>query len=159
MGSLCFQNLFGVNDVDVEQRIAGIQNTADHGAHLADALGVIGDAGVNLQLYRRRVAVAGLDHRNGIAHRGDGAVLAEAAIGVGAVIDRFAPLASVRGSLEQGTKQNGVGPGEKAGNKVAGVVAVLAVVFAVELFAGTIGGCGNGGLSGAALDLGDMKMK
>ena len=42
---------------------------------------------------------------------------------------------------------------------LAGVVAVLAVVFAVELFAGTVGGCGNGGLSGAALDLGDMKMK
>ena len=40
-----------------------------------------------------------------------------------------------------------------------GVVAVLAVVFAVELFAGTVGGCGNGGLSGAALDLGDMEME
>ena len=42
---------------------------------------------------------------------------------------------------------------------LAGVVAVLAVVVAVELFAGTVGGCGNGGLSGAAFDLGDMKMK
>ena len=41
----------------------------------------------------------------------------------------------------------------------AGVVAVLAVIVAVELFAGTVGGCGNGGLPGAAFDLGDMKMK
>ena len=40
-----------------------------------------------------------------------------------------------------------------------GVVAVLAVVFAVELFAGTVGSSGNGRLSGATLDLGDMKMK
>ena len=41
----------------------------------------------------------------------------------------------------------------------AGVVVVLAVIVAVELFAGTVGGCGNGGLSGASLDLGDMEMK
>ena len=42
---------------------------------------------------------------------------------------------------------------------LAGVVAVLAVVFAVEFFAGTVGGCGNGRLPGTTLDLGDMKMK
>ena len=42
---------------------------------------------------------------------------------------------------------------------LAGVVAVLAVVFTVELFAGTVGGCRNGGLSGATFDLSDMKMK
>ena len=40
-----------------------------------------------------------------------------------------------------------------------GVVAVLAVEFAVVFFAGTISDYGNGRLSGAALDLGDMKMK
>ena len=76
---------------------------------------------------RRPAGVAGLDGRNGIAHRGDGTVFAEAAIGVGTVIDRLAPLASVRGSLEQGTEQDGVGPGEKAGDKVdmLGVVLVL----------------------------------
>ena len=48
---------------------------------------------------------------------------------------------------------------EKNGNKIIGGIAVLAIVFAVELFAGTVGGCGNGGLSGTTLDLGDMKMK
>ena len=42
---------------------------------------------------------------------------------------------------------------------LTGVVAILTVVFTVELFAGTVGGCGNSGLSGAALDSGDMKMK
>ena len=42
---------------------------------------------------------------------------------------------------------------------LTGVVAILTVVFTVELFSGTVGGCGNGRLSGAALDLGDMKMK
>ena len=42
---------------------------------------------------------------------------------------------------------------------LAGVVAALTVVFAVELFPGTVGGSSHGGLSGAALDLGDMKMK
>ena len=42
---------------------------------------------------------------------------------------------------------------------LTGIIVVLAVVFTVELFAGTVGGCGNGRLSGAALDLGDMKMK
>ena len=42
---------------------------------------------------------------------------------------------------------------------LTGVVAVLTVVFAVELFSGTVGGCGNGRLPGAALDLGDVKMK
>ena len=39
-----------------------------------------------------------------------------------------------------------------------GVVAVLTVVFAVQLFAGAIGGRSNGGLSCAALNLCDMKM-
>ena len=39
-----------------------------------------------------------------------------------------------------------------------GVVAVLAVVFAVQLFTGAIGGRRNGGLSCAALDLCDMEM-
>ena len=42
---------------------------------------------------------------------------------------------------------------------LTGIIAVLAVVFAVELFTGTVGGCGNGGLSSTSLDLGDMKMK
>ena len=41
---------------------------------------------------------------------------------------------------------------------LAGVVAVLAVILAVQLFAGAIGGSGHGRLSGAALDLGYMKM-
>ena len=41
---------------------------------------------------------------------------------------------------------------------LAGVVTVLAVVVAMELLAGTVGSCANGGLSGAALDLGDMEM-
>ena len=39
-----------------------------------------------------------------------------------------------------------------------GVVAVLAVVFAVQLFPRAIGGRRNSGLSGAALDLCHMKM-
>ena len=39
-----------------------------------------------------------------------------------------------------------------------GVIDVLTVVFTVELFAGTVGGCGNGGLSGAAFDLSNMEM-
>ena len=38
------------------------------------------------------------------------------------------------------------------------VVAVLAVILAVQLFAGTIGGSSYGRLSGAALDLCHMKM-
>ena len=42
---------------------------------------------------------------------------------------------------------------------LTGVVAVLPVVFAVELLTGTVSGCGNGGLSGTSLDLGHMKMK
>ena len=42
---------------------------------------------------------------------------------------------------------------------LGGVVAVLAVILAVQLFAGTVGGCRNGGLSGATFDLSDMKMK
>ena len=41
---------------------------------------------------------------------------------------------------------------------LAGVVAVLAVVFTVQLFAGAIGGRCNGGLSCAALDLCHMEM-
>ena len=41
---------------------------------------------------------------------------------------------------------------------LSGVVAVLAVVFAVQLFAGAIGGRRNSGLSCTALDLCDMKM-
>ena len=36
---------------------------------------------------------------------------------------------------------------------------VLAVVFAVQLFPGTVGGRRHGGLSRAALDLGYMKME
>ena len=39
-----------------------------------------------------------------------------------------------------------------------GVVAVLTVVFAVQLFAGTIGGRRNSGLSCAAFDLCHMEM-
>ena len=39
-----------------------------------------------------------------------------------------------------------------------GVVTVLAVVFAVQLLAGAIGGRCNGGLSCAALDLCHMEM-
>ena len=42
---------------------------------------------------------------------------------------------------------------------LAGVVAVLAVVFAVQLFPGTVGGSSHGRLPSAALDLGHMKMK
>ena len=41
---------------------------------------------------------------------------------------------------------------------LAGVVAVLAVILAVQLFAGAIGGSSHGRLSSAALDLGYMKM-
>ena len=41
---------------------------------------------------------------------------------------------------------------------LAGVVAVLTVILAVQLFAGAIGGSSHGRLSGAALDLGYMKM-
>ena len=58
--------------------------------------------------------------------------------------------------------RRGVGGQQNFGTNytaLAGVVTVLAVVFAVELFAGTVGGSSHGGLSGAALDLGDMKMK
>lgn len=40
-----------------------------------------------------------------------------------------------------------------------GVVTVLAVILAVELFTGTVGCGGNGGLSGAAFDLRRMEMK
>ena len=40
-----------------------------------------------------------------------------------------------------------------------GVVAVLAVVFAVQLFPGTVGGSSHGRLPRAALDLRHMKMK
>ena len=40
----------------------------------------------------------------------------------------------------------------------AGVVAVLAVIHAVQLFAGAIGGRSDSGLSCAAFDLGHMKM-
>ena len=39
-----------------------------------------------------------------------------------------------------------------------GVVAVLTVVFAVQLFAGTIGGRCDGGLTCAAFDLVNMEM-
>jgi len=42
---------------------------------------------------------------------------------------------------------------------LAGVVAVLAIVFAVQFLPGAIGGSSHGRLSGAALDLGYMKMK
>ena len=42
---------------------------------------------------------------------------------------------------------------------LSGVIAVLAVILAVQLFAGAIGGSSHGGLSGAALDLGHMKME
>jgi len=42
---------------------------------------------------------------------------------------------------------------------LSGVVAVLAVIIRMELFAGTVGSSGNGRLSSAALDLGCMKMK
>ena len=42
---------------------------------------------------------------------------------------------------------------------LAGVVAVLAVILAVQLFAGAIGGSSHGRLSGAALDLGYVKME
>ena len=42
---------------------------------------------------------------------------------------------------------------------LAGVVANLAVVFAVQLFPGTVGGRRYGGLPRAALDLRHMKMK
>ena len=41
---------------------------------------------------------------------------------------------------------------------LAGVVAVLTVILAVQLFSGTIGGSSHGRLSGAAFDLGHMKM-
>lgn len=41
---------------------------------------------------------------------------------------------------------------------LVGVIAVLAVVFAVELFTGTIGGRCNDGLTLAAFDLINMKM-
>ena len=41
----------------------------------------------------------------------------------------------------------------------AGVVADLAVVLAVQLFPGTVGGRRNSGLPRAALDLGYMKME
>ena len=42
---------------------------------------------------------------------------------------------------------------------LAGVVADLAVVFAVQLFPSTVGGRRHGGLPRAAFDLGYMKMK
>ena len=42
---------------------------------------------------------------------------------------------------------------------LAGVVAVLTVIFAVQLFPGTIGSRRNSGLSGAAFNLRHMKMK
>ena len=42
---------------------------------------------------------------------------------------------------------------------LAGVVAVLAVVFAVQLFPGAVGGSSHGRLPRAALDLGYMKME
>ena len=41
---------------------------------------------------------------------------------------------------------------------LVGVVAVLAVIFAVQLFAGTIGGRCDGGLTCAAFDLVYMEM-
>ena len=41
----------------------------------------------------------------------------------------------------------------------AGVVADLAVVLAVQLFPGTVGGRRHSGLSRTALDLGYMKME
>lgn len=41
---------------------------------------------------------------------------------------------------------------------LSGVVAVLAVVFTVELFTGTVGSRGNGRLSGTSLDLGDVEV-
>ena len=41
---------------------------------------------------------------------------------------------------------------------LVGVVAVLAVILAVQFFAGTIGGRCDGGLSCAAFDLVNMKM-
>lgn len=42
---------------------------------------------------------------------------------------------------------------------LVGVVAVLAVICAVELLPGAVGGCGDGGLTGAPLDLRGMEMK
>ena len=41
---------------------------------------------------------------------------------------------------------------------LVGVIAVLAVVFAVQLLTGTVGGRCNDGLSCAALDLVNVKM-
>ena len=41
---------------------------------------------------------------------------------------------------------------------LVGVVAVLAVIFAVQFFAGAIGGRCDGGLSCTAFDLVNMKM-
>ena len=58
--------------------------------------------------------------------------------------------------------RRGVGGQQNFGTDYAaltGIIVVLAVVFAVELLAGTVGSCGNGRLSSAAFDLGDMKMK
>ena len=42
---------------------------------------------------------------------------------------------------------------------LSGVVTVLAVIRAVQLFPGAVGGSSHGGLSRAALDLRHMKMK
>ena len=52
-------------------------------------------------------------------------------------------------------RQENVGADHAA---LAGVVTVLTVILAVQLFPGTIGGRRHGGLSGAAFDLGYMKM-
>ena len=122
-----FEYLLGIDDVYIEQGVAGVDNAANHRAHFIHALGVVCNAVIDFELHRRGVAVAGLDRRDGIAHCGDCAVLAEAAVGVCTVVYRFAHFSAVRRCLENRAEQNRIRPREEAGDEVdvLGIILVL----------------------------------
>ena len=93
---------------DIEQRVARAHNGLDHRGHLVDALAVSHDTGVELKLNGRAVAVAGLDHTDGVTHRRYRSVVAEAAVRVGTVVDRLVSMSAV-GSCRNGlAKTEGV---------------------------------------------------
>ena len=97
------------------------------------------------QLAQLRHKQQQLENRAVYYEKGDRRKRAHRLITRGAAVESVVPLAKVLSETEF--------------YAFAGVVTDLAVVFAVQLFPGTVGGSSHGRLPRAALDLRHMKMK
>ncbi len=112
------QNLVRIDYIDIQQSSALFKQRHDVIADLLHTFVGVCESGIEFQLDRAGIATPTLDAADTVRHRGQCAILPEAGMRIGSVVDRRIVGTAVRSSLDSLTEGDGIGPGEPAGDKL-----------------------------------------